>query len=154
MKHNAQTIRSRLWSLASLAGLKIAPTQIDVEICRAPHTSPSALPPDKIAVYILFHKAQCLKVGKVGPNSNARYISHHYNPGSSSSNLAKSILEPPDRIGINSVDSENVGEWIKTNTDRINILFPVVWGISLLTLAEAFLQFWLRPIYEGFESQR
>ena len=155
MKHNAQTIRSRLWSLASLAGLKVAPTEIDVEICRAPHKPPSALPPDKIAVYIFFQKAQCLKVGKVGLNSNARYIGQHYSPGSSNSNLAKSILESPDRIGISTVDSENVGEWIKTNTDRINVLFPVAWGIPFLTLAEAFLQFWLRPVvYEGFESQR
>jgi len=156
MELDAQTIRSRLCSLANFAGVQIEPTEIEVETCRAPHSPPSALPPGKIAVYIFFHKAQCLKVGTVGLNSNARYTSQHYSPGSSNSNLAKSILESPDTIGISPLAPAYIGEWIKTNTDRINILFPANadWSIPFLTLAEAFFQCWLRPVYEGFEAQR
>jgi hypothetical protein len=148
-----ETIRDRLRAVACLAGQQIASECIEVEIRKAPHM-PSALPPGKIAVYAFFHDARCLKVGKVGRKCSPRYASQHYNPTSSNSNLAKSILESPDKICISPVDPVRVGEWIKANTDRINILFPSDWDIPFLTLAEAFLQFWLRPIYEGFESQR
>lgn len=148
-----ETIRDRLRAVACLAGQEIAAKDIEVEIHKAPH-APSALPPGKIAVYVFFHNGRCLKVGRVGRNSNARYASQHYAPGSSNSNLANSILKSPDRIGINFVEPERVGDWIKNNTDRINIAFPADWGIPLLTLAEAFLQFWLQPVYEGFRSQR
>ena len=153
METDAQTIRSLLSELASLAGPPIAPTEIEIKTCKAPHSPPSALPRGKMAVYIFFHKAQCLKIGKVGCNSNARYVSQHYNPESSMSNLAKSILESPGKIGISPLESASVGEWIKANTARINILFPAEWGVASLTLAEAFLQFRLKPVYEGFASQ-
>lgn len=59
---------------------------------------------------------QALKIGVAGPNSAARYSSHHYNPGASNSNLAKSLLgdgtcvEPPK-------------EWLFKNTYRINAVF-------------------------------
>lgn len=152
MGTDTQTISSLLCELASLAGPPIVPTEIKIEPWKAPH-SPSPLPRGKMAVYIFFHKAQCLKIGKVGRNSNARYVSQHYSPGSSRSNLAKSILESPEKIGISHLESASVGEWIRANTDRINILFPAEWGVPLLTLAEAFLQFRLKPVYEGFESQ-
>jgi hypothetical protein len=154
MEPDAQTIRELLCALARLADVRISPTDIEIETCRAPHTPPVALPEAKIAVYVFFHKGQCLKVGKVGPNSNARYTSQHYNPGSSNSNLAKSILESPDRIGVGPVEPGFVGEWVKANTDRVNILLPARCGVPFLTLAEAFLQCSLRPIYEGFVSQR
>jgi hypothetical protein len=155
MKPNAQAISSRLCKLASLAGRQIAPTEIEVKTSRATHKS--ALPRGKMAVYVFFYKAQCLKVGKAGPKSQARYTSHHYNARSSNSNLAKSILQSPETIGISPLEPGCVREWIKTNTDRINILFPADradLGIPFLTLAESFLQCWLQPRYEGFKSQR
>jgi hypothetical protein len=154
MEPDVSTIRTRICELATLADLRAAFTEIEIEAWPAPHVPPSKLPPGKMAVYIFFYAARCLKVGKVGCNSNARYTSQHYNPQSSNSNLAKAILESPDTIGVKSLAPADVGEWIKTNTDRINVLLPADWGVPFLTLVEAFLQFWLRPVYEGFESQR
>ena len=68
------------------------------------HT-PGPLKNGYMAIYIFEYGEQCLKVGKVGINSNARYQSHHYNPDSSSSNLAKSILNDYD---INSLIRNNM----------------------------------------------
>jgi hypothetical protein len=151
---DASAIRSRLGELSCLADWPITPKDVEIRICEAPHTPPSSLPQDKMAVYLFFYRGQCLKVGKVWCKSIARYTSHHYHPKSSNSNLAKSILESPDSIGISCPQSTCVGDWIKTNTDRINVLFPVDWGTGFLTLAEAFLQCWLRPVYEGFKTQK
>jgi hypothetical protein len=143
-------VRGKLQQLATLADLKIALDKIEI---KAEHSRP--LPASKMAVYAFFHGPQYLKIGKVGPKSNARYASQHYNPDSSNSNLAKSILEcPPETADVSVIDRSNVGDWIKRNTTRINILLPADWGIRFLTLAEAFLQCWLKPKYEGFESQR
>lgn len=153
MKPDATEIYNRLKALADLACLEIDAGQILVEINDHRHTPPKSLPPGRIAVYLFFFERRCLKVGKVGSKSAARYTSQHYDPRSSRSNLAKSILKAPDMIGINPVNPKAIGDWIKHHTDRINILLPADWGIPFLTLVEAFLQFWLRPVYEGFKSQ-
>ncbi len=154
MKPDAKMIRDRLKSLADLVGLEIACEEIVIKIDDHRHTPPSSLPTGKIAVYLFFFDGKCLKVGKVGPKSAARYTRQHYVSQSSKSNLAKSILRFPDKIPIPPVKPECIEEWIKDHIDRINILFPEEWGIPFLTLVEAFLQFWLKPVYEGFESQR
>ena len=107
-----------------------------------------------MAVYVFVWNDICLKVGKVGPNSNARYTSQHYNPRSSNSNLAKSILQAKDNLGLINVSESNVGAWIKSNTDRINILLDANLGIPVVTLLESFLQCRLHPKFEGFESQQ
>ncbi len=57
-----------------------------------------------------------LKIGIAGPNSKPRYMSQPYNPNSSKSNLAKSLLKE-------GICSENPKEWIKENTYRINVVF-------------------------------
>jgi hypothetical protein len=154
MKLDATTILHRLKSLADLTDIQIAGQEIVIEIHDAPHTPPRSLPTGKIAVYAFFFQGKCLKVAKVGPKSAARYTRQHYDSQSAKSNLAKSILKSPKSIGIGPVEPVRVGEWIKDHTDRINILFPKEWGIPFLTLVEAFLQFWLQPVYEGFESQK
>ncbi len=59
---------------------------------------------------------QALKIGVAGPNSAARYSSHHYNPGSSNSNLAKSISGDGTCI-------ELPKDWLLKNTYRINVVF-------------------------------
>ena len=107
-----------------------------------------------MAVYVFEWKGQCLKVGKVGPNSQARYTSQHYGPSSSNSNLAKSVLGGRDELGISAVSKSNVGAWIKNNVDRTNYLLDSECGIPMLTLLESFLQCRLKPRFEGFESQR
>ena len=140
--------------VAEIAGVSVASNVLLVERLLAPHKPPSSLPRGKMAVYVFEWKGQCLKVGKVGPNSQARYTSQHYGPSSSNSNLAKSVLAGRDELGISGVSESNVGAWIKTNVDRTNYLLNTECGISVLTLLESFLQCRLRPRFEGFESQR
>ncbi len=96
---------------------------------------------------------RCLKVGKAGPRSVARYCSQHYGMNARST-LAKSLLANQSRIGVSGLDERNVGEWIRQNTHRFNFLLPSAYGIFAMTLLEAFVQCRLKPEFEGFESQR
>ena len=140
--------------IAELAGLEAKRDDIQIEMLTAPHTPPSALPKGMMAVYVFFWRTQCLKVGKVGPKSQARYTSQHYSPKSSNSNLAKSILKDVLPLGIDGITDQTVGNWIKHNTDRVNFLVPESLGIPLLSLLEAFLQCRLKPRFEGFDTQK
>ena len=81
---------------AKLAGLSVAANEISVEVLPAPHTPPTRLPKGKMAVYAFMLGGECLKVGKVGARSTARYVSQHYLPRSSRSNLARSLLDAGD----------------------------------------------------------
>lgn len=140
--------------VAEIADVSVPPTALAIERLSAPHKPPSSLPKGKMAVYVFEWKGHCLKVGKVGPNSQARYTSQHYSPSSSSSNLAKSLIAGREELGIPTVSESNVGRWIKENVDRTNFLLDVGCGVPVLTLLESFLQCRLRPRFEGFESQR
>ena len=140
--------------IAILSDRNITRDALSFEILHAPHTPPSILPRMKMAVYMFIWKGQCLKVGKVGPNSQARYTSQHYNPSSSNSNLAKSILSAETDLGLPMLSEGNVGAWIKSNVDRVNFLINSDCGIPVLTLLESFLQCRMKPKFEGFESQR
>ena len=141
-------------SVARLSGIDVKETSIHIEQLRAPHQPPKALPKGKMAVYIFFLGPECLKVGKVGPKSQARYTSQHYNSKSSNSNLAKSILKDRLKLGIANLSDDSIGKWIKTNTDRVNILLSVEYGISVLTLLESFLQCRLKPRFVRFDSPK
>lgn len=151
---NPATLITDFIRVASLAGVWLSETDIVAEVLAAPHIPPTSLPPGKMAVYVFSWGDHCLKVGKVGPNSQARYTSQHYNPKSSNSNLAKSILEDKTKMGLAHLDEKNVGEWIRRETDRINFLVDQTLGIPVLSLLESFLQCRLKPRFEGFESQR
>ena len=140
--------------VAELAGVRVSDNALSVESLPAPHKRPIALPKGKMAVYVFVWQEQCLKVGKVGPNSQARYTSQHYLPSSSNSNLAKSILSARDTLEFAAVSELNVGSWIKANIDRLNFLLDASCGVPVLTLLESFLQCRLRPMFEGFKSQR
>ncbi len=140
--------------VAKLAGIVLHPDALVAEKLPAPHRAPTALPNGKLAVYVFMWKEQCLKIGKVGVNSQARYTSQHYSPKSSQSNLAKSLLAARSELGLLAVSETDVGAWIKANTDRLNFLLSVDCGVPVLTLLEVFLQCRLRPKFEGFESQR
>jgi hypothetical protein len=141
-------------SVAGLAGVSIPDAAVTAEVMLKPHVPPTALPPGKMAVYVFLWGDSCLKVGKVGPRSQARYTSQHYNPNSSNSNLAKSILKQGLELGLPSLSDTTVGNWIKMETDRINFLFDQKLGIPVLSLMESFLQCRLRPKFEGFDSQK
>ena len=140
-------------TVARLARVPLAAEDIRVEALPAPHT-PTRLLAGQMAVYVFTHGDDVLKVGKVGPKSQARYTSQHYNPGSAKSTLAASMIADAERLGLGEVDIAEIGNWIRSNVDRVNILLPASLGIRVLTLLEGFLQCRLRPRYEGFKSQR
>ncbi|HZJ77896.1 MAG TPA: hypothetical protein VFD52_03745 [Clostridia bacterium] len=114
---------------------------------------PRSLPFQMMGVYTFWYEGNFLKIGKAGPSSNARFLSQHYNPRSAQSTLAASILldGKMQNKGINEV---NVGDWIKNNCRRIDILLDVDLGIFTLELVEAALHYKYEPIYEGFAAQR
>ena len=117
-----------------------------------PH-KPKTLPTGMMGIYTFWYKGQFLKIGKAGPNSNARFNSQHYNPRSAQSTLAASILRDR-RMDGQVIDENNIGIWIKNNCCRIDILLDSDLGIFALTLIEAALHYKYEPIYEGFISQR
>jgi hypothetical protein len=107
-----------------------------------------------MAVYIFYNGSEVLKVGKVGPNSHARFTTQHYNATSANSTLAASILADRERLGLQKMDGAGVGSWIKQNVGRVNFLMDASLGVPVLTLLESFLQCRMRPRYEGFQSLR
>lgn len=140
--------------VARLAGVTLTADDIRVEELPAPHAPPTHLPTGRMAVYVFSLDGEVLKVGKVGPKSQARYTSQHYNPGSAQSTLAASMIGDAERLRLNNEEQAEIGSWIRKNVDRVNILIPVHHSILALTLLESFLQCRLRPRYEGFQSQR
>ncbi len=140
--------------VVALADITLAPSALMFEILPAPHKPPSALPKGKVAVYVFIWQGRCLKVGKVGPKSQPRFTSQHYHPASSNSNLAKSLIAGQSKIGVSEITEINVGDWIRTNVDRINFFLDAGCGIRVLSLLESFLQCRLSPLFEGFESQQ
>jgi hypothetical protein len=151
---NAKRLIADFEKVALIARVPISKSDILIEELPAPHKPPSKLPLGFMAVYIFSFRGDCLKVGKSGPRSQARYTSQHYNPKSAMSNLAKSLLATKGDRRFKKLNDENVSEWLKTNTDRVNLLLPYEFGISTLTLLEAFAQCRLKPIFEGFDSQK
>ncbi len=151
---DTQTLADDFRKVAGLAGLEISATALAVESAPAPHVPPSSLPKGKMAVYVFFCRGQCLKVGKVGPKSQARYTSQHYIPHSSKSNLAKSLLAARGEMDLLELQESEIGAWIRSNVDRLNFLLDAHCGIAALTLLEIFLQCRLKPRFEGFASQQ
>lgn len=135
--------------VAALADAEFIADGITPEIMRKPHSQPRRLPSTGMAVYAFFLNGQALKVGKVGPKSSARYTSQHYNPESARSNLARSILANREKVGSPCVDSSNIGDWIKRQTDRVNLLAPASLGHPMLALLDSFLHVRWKPIFEG-----
>lgn len=154
MNQDLHTLLYDFLKVAELAGVKCDEIQITVDKLPAPHKPPRKLPKGKMAVYVFLYQGKALKVGKVGSKSQARYTSQHYNPGSARSTLSASLLKSGSEIGIENLSEENVSEWIKRNTDRLNFLLDASCGIDVLTLLESFLQCRLQPEFEGFASQR
>jgi hypothetical protein len=144
-------------NVARLADLSINRAQLELSECPPPHKQLS-LPKTKQAVYIFMKGNECLKVGKVGPKSKARFASQHYGLKASSS-LARSILDDRVRVAgrvpdcppevIQALGEHNVGDWIRANTTRFHVFLPEETGAAALSLLEAFLQCKLRPCFEG-----
>lgn len=139
--------------VAELAGVSLDQNDFIVDKRPAPHVPPTKLPDGKSAVYIFIFKGQTLKVGKAGPNSNARYTSQHYNAEGAKSNLAKSLVDHGNLIGL-TLSKDEAGSWVRANTDRINFLLDAKYNKFVIPLLESFLQCKLEPVYEGVMKKK
>ena len=117
-----------------------------------PH-KPGGLKNGHMGVYTFIFQDTFLKVGIVGPNSNARFLSQHYNPKSAQSTLASSLLNDPSMRELG-LTEENVGAWIKANCRRIDILIDADISIFARDLIEKSFHYRFEPKYEGFKTQR
>ena len=135
-------------TVAQLAGAPISRSELVVEYLSALHR-PTRLPAGKMAVYGFWGDGTWLKIGKAGPNSNARYTSQHYNAASARSTLAGSLMRDPHMLAVVGFDPQAPGDWIKAATHRVNILLPSTRQKELLSLLEAFLHLRLRPRHGG-----
>ena len=134
---------------------------IEHEVQQAPH-EPHPLPKGKCAVYVFSlseaygkycpaGSGRVLKVGKAGPNSNARFQSQHYKPGRAPSTFAATLVTSRilwPYLGITQVTSEEVEDWIKYNTDRDNFYFDSS-DAPLLSELEKYIKGRLGPAFEG-----
>ena len=154
MQFDPDQLLSDFLVVAELAGIKVHRGVIRIETLPMPHRPPSSLPKGKMAVYVFSDKERVLKVGKVGWRSQARYTSQHYNAGSAPSTLAASILNDEDAVEKNGVNAENVSDWIKENTDRVNFILDADLGARTLTLLEAFVQCRLQPAFDSRAVRR
>jgi len=134
--------------VSRLSSIRMSAQDYHIEYLDAPHHPPARLPKGKMAVYMFFYQKNCLKVGKVGPNSNARYVSQHYHANSSNSNLAKSLLNNTSKLNSLDID-ERISTWIKQNTSRVNVLLDARADYPTLNLLEAYMQCRFKPLFEG-----
>ena len=141
-------------------GLGAARAEVRVDRLGRPHT-PSPLPVGWQGVYSFQYENTWLKVGKAGPKSGARWMSQHYDPGSAMSSLAFSLVqyghfaprEHPALLGLQAklreVSPDNIGGWIKGNTERVNVLIRAELGTSGLARLESLAHRFLKPVFEG-----
>ena len=160
VEHPEKTIQE-FAEAASRAGLDCGLATITHEAQPAPHLQPS-LPANKCAVYVFSlsasHGQNCpagvhraLKVGKAGPNSRARFQYQHYNPRSSRSNLAASLVGTPilwPYLGVQTLADSLVGRWIRENVDRDNFYLDFA-DSGLLMQLERYIRARLGPVFEG-----
>lgn len=146
------TIKDELIQASNAVGVSFPPDMIQVIDRGKPH-KPASLTGGNMAIYMFEYNDEILKIGKVAAKSNARFQSQHYNPQSSQSNLAKSILSD-DAMRPFNLSPTTVGDWIKTNTRRIDVLLDVDLGVFALNFVEAALLLKFTPRYEGYVGQR
>jgi hypothetical protein len=137
-----------LKAVCVLAGATLPEGIPEIEFQPSPHKPPSRLPAGKMAVYAFYWNGVWLKIGAAGPKSNARYTSQHYSAGSAPSTLAGSLLKDTDFCALHPTANGDMRSWVKTNANRVNILFDASLGGGILLLAETFLHVRLKPKYE------
>ncbi len=120
----------------------------EIEVLPPPHF-PRALPPGKQSVFAFYwpEKDRFLTVALAGPNSNARFQSQHYLPASSGSNLARKILQHKEDLGIEDVDENTVGLWMKGNLARVNVYLPASVSKEVLKYLKDYLKLIWRPAF-------
>lgn len=147
--------------VAALASVPVNEADITYEALTAPHQRPKRLPPGKLGVYIFSARWRCLKVGKVGRKSAARFTNQHYSSRSSQSNLAKSLLayrnglatEEDFAAALDFTDAvswseSTIGDWIAQNTTRTHFFMDASQPEFVMSLLEAFLQCRLNPMFD------
>ena len=139
-----------------LTGLKVSA----VFMQNGTNHKPTTLQTGMCGVYVFMAGEHCLKVGKAGSNSKARWNSHHYNLDETTpSTLPKSIIKNKLRFKslfptemhqeIDALKKTNIQGWIKSNLSRIEFLMPDNGDSLALNLLEALAQYRLHPIFEG-----
>lgn len=134
--------------VANLAHEPLSPRELKASFLVAGEHPNAGLPKGQMAVYGFWGDGEWLKIGKAGPNSNARFRSHHYDATRSKSTLAGSLKKCPRMPSVAEFDAADPGRWIREHTCRFNILIPKDKRGELLSLLEAFLHTRLRPRYE------
>lgn len=147
-----EEIYAAIESVTNALGKPLSRDDYKVENRGVPH-SPQRLLANKRAVYMFCYNGIFLKIGKVNPSSKSRFYEHHYRYNGANSTLAKSIIED-ENVKINGINEINIGDWIKSNCQRIDIVIDDKIDIFTLNLIEVALHFKYKPIYEGFKSQR
>jgi len=132
--------------VCALAKTESSAADFEIDYQPAPH-KPKGLPKGKLAIYIFAYDSEMLKIGRAGVKSKSRFTYQHYKFKKEGSNLTKSILT--DNNFPVDIEESNVGEWIKTNCDRLNVFINENKGLNLLKLLEAFLHQRYFPRYEG-----
>jgi hypothetical protein len=145
---------------ASAQGLGPARAELRVQSLGRPH-APTSLPAGWQGVYCFQYDTTWLKIGKAGPKSGARWISQHYSPGSAMSTLAFSLVKyghfasvdhptlPDLRLQLRNVSPDEIGEWIRRHTERVNLLIRAEMGREGLARLEAIAHRVLQPVFEG-----
>ena len=147
-----------IWSREQGFGAALA--EVKIEPLGAPH-QPRPLPKGWQGIYCFRYRTTWLKVGKAGPKSGARWVSHHYNPGRALSTLAWSLLRyghlgtcedsrlPGLKVRLQRVGPDQMADWMKSNTERTNILIKAEMGSGGLAGLEAIGHRLLEPVFEG-----
>lgn len=146
---------------ANEAGIDDSLSRVQVEDLGVPHR-PTALPAGRQGVYTFQLQSVWLKAGKAGPKSGARWQSQHYKATRSMSNLSWSLLEYAHRSTVDIpglpttlrdqlrvVDPDQMGDWIKRHTRRVNLLVSASLDGVVLTQLEYIAHVQLRPAFEG-----
>jgi hypothetical protein len=120
--------------------------------------NPNKLNENESGVYIFLHRDICLKVGKAGAKSQARWSYHHYGTERAKSTLAKSICRKKSEFKkyfteefyneIDRLNDSNIEEWMKKNLTRVELILTCSNKFEL-NLLEALAQIKLNPIFEG-----
>jgi hypothetical protein len=152
IKGLSKDLKDIILDISAILGKPIFEDKFEIIDRGVPHR-PVPLPNGKMGIYMFVYEDSFLKIGKAGPKSNARFYSQHYNQKSAKSTLAASILSDKTFDNVNITES-NIGDWIKENCYRMDILIDANLGIFALELIEAALHYKYEPMYEGITSQR
>lgn len=142
-------INNLIYRATEMAGRTMNPGTDFYVVWQPRGHEPASLPRGKMAVYSFHYGDCCLKVGQVGPNTGSRYYDNHYKVIEPGSTLANSIVNSGE---FGNISSSDVGEWIKNNCERFDIIMNVPENENrkiILNMIEGIMQMYFRPKFEG-----